>query len=46
MPTGIQPSLCDTQDGTTAPQYNLGGQHVNRTYKGIVVVNGKKVIRP
>ena len=46
MPTAIQPSLCDTQDDTPAPQYNLGGQRVNRTYKGIVVVNGKKVVRP
>ena len=46
FPTAIRPSLTDTQGDDAAPQYNLGGQRVGRSYKGITIVNGKKVIRP
>ena len=28
-----------------APAYNLAGQRVNATYKGVVIVNGKKIVR-
>lgn len=28
-----------------APMYNLAGQRVGRDYKGIVIVNGKKIVR-
>jgi hypothetical protein len=28
-----------------APMYNLAGQKVSKSYKGIVIVNGKKVVR-
>ena len=28
-----------------APMYNLAGQRVNKSYKGVVIVNGKKVVR-
>ena len=30
---------------TPSPSYNLQGQHVNDTYKGIVVIQSKKIIR-
>ncbi len=30
---------------TDAPMFNLSGQRVSESYKGIVIVNGKKVIR-
>jgi hypothetical protein len=28
-----------------APMYNLVGQRVNKSHKGVVIVNGKKVVR-
>lgn len=28
-----------------APAYNLGGQRVGKNYKGVVIVNGRKVLR-
>ena len=28
-----------------APMYNLAGQRVTKSYKGVVIVNGKKVVR-
>ena len=28
-----------------APMYNLAGQRVNKSYKGIVIVNGKKILK-
>jgi len=28
-----------------APMFNLAGQRVNKSYKGVVIVNGKKVVR-
>ena len=34
----------DNIDGI-APMYNLAGQRVNKSYKGVVIVNGKKVVR-
>ena len=30
-------------DGTPAKRYNLRGQRVDESYKGIVIINGKKV---
>lgn len=43
--TGI--SNVDVNDNidANAPMYNLAGQKVSKSYKGIVVVNGKKVVR-
>ena len=29
---------------TNAPMYNLAGQRVNKNYKGVVIVNGKKML--
>ncbi len=41
VPTNIRTAETDI-DGN-APRYNLGGQRVSRDYKGVVIVNGKKV---
>jgi hypothetical protein len=30
---------------TDAPMYNMSGQRVSESYKGIVIVNGRKVVR-
>ena len=35
----------DTQSTTDQPMYNLSGQRVGKDYKGIVIHNGKKVVR-
>ena len=35
----------NSQIDANAPMYNLAGQKVNKSYKGIVIVNGKKVVR-
>ena len=37
--------LVDTANEVAAPVYNLQGQRVSNGYKGVVIVNGKKVIR-
>lgn len=43
--TGISLPLADsTDDDATAPRYNLAGQRVGNGYKGIVIVNGKKMV--
>lgn len=34
----------DVKTATNAPRYNLAGQRVNNSYKGIVVENGKKFV--
>ena len=41
--TGINKVETDTEDAN-APVYNLSGQRVNDSYKGIVIKNGKKYI--
>ena len=41
--TGINNVETDTEDAN-APVYNLSGQRVNDSYKGIVIKNGKKYI--
>ena len=41
VPTNIRTAETDIDDN--APRYNLGGQRVSRDYKGVVIVNGKKV---
>ena len=39
-------SIKDAKASTTAATYyNLAGQKVDKDYKGIVIVNGKKVVR-
>ena len=42
-PTDIRTAETDMDDD--APRYNLSGQRVGRDYKGVVIVNGKKVIK-
>ena len=42
-PTGI--SNITTSEADNAPAYNLAGQKVNAAYKGIVIKNGKKMIK-
>jgi Endoglucanase len=46
-PTGISNAVTDNGETTMdhAPAYNLAGQRVDKNYKGIVIVNGKKFIR-
>ena len=45
--TGINglDNLTNSQLDNNAPMYNLAGQKVGKSYKGIVIVNGKKVVR-
>jgi hypothetical protein len=40
--TGINSIEANAQD---APAYNLAGQKVNKGFKGLVIVNGKKVVK-
>jgi hypothetical protein len=42
-PTSIRTAEADMDDD--APRYNLSGQRVGRDYKGVVIVNGKKVVK-
>ena len=41
--TGISNAITTTD--TDAPAYNLAGQRVDKSYKGVVIVNGKKILR-
>ena len=34
----------DNSNDDTRPMYNLSGQRVDKTYKGVVIQNGKKFI--
>lgn len=44
--TGIDAvSTSEPAANASAPAYNLAGQRVGKSYKGVVIVNGKKVIR-
>lgn len=45
--TGISNLNVNNNDNNdvNAPMYNLAGQKVSKNYKGIVIVNGKKVVR-
>ncbi|MBR4388141.1 MAG: hypothetical protein IKT00_03055, partial [Prevotella sp.] len=42
--TGITTIAADGID-SAAPMYNLAGQRVNGSYRGVVIQNGKKVIK-
>ena len=44
--TGIANLNVDVNDNfdDNAPMYNLAGQRVNKSYKGVVIVNGKKML--
>ena len=41
-PTGIQAITAVNSDNPNAPIYNLAGQQVTKSYKGVVIQNGKK----
>lgn len=43
--TGIETPVVIDAEGENAPTYNLSGQRVSKSYKGIVIKNGKKIIR-
>ncbi len=42
--TGINKVNADVNDEGNLPTYNLNGQRVDSSYKGVVIKNGKKVI--
>lgn len=42
--TGIQNATIAAED-SNAPAYNLSGQRVDNAYKGVVIVNGKKILK-
>ena len=42
--TGINGIMVEDADDADAPMYNLSGQRVDKSYKGIVIKNGKKVV--
>ena len=42
-PDGIQESIADTQEPSAV--YNLWGQKITDSYKGVVISNGKKTVR-
>jgi hypothetical protein len=43
-PTGID-SAPTNPDDEDAPRYNSSGQRVGKDYKGIVIINGRKVLK-
>lgn len=43
--SGIQSIINDTNSHAVHPVYNLSGQRVSSSYKGIVIINGKKIRR-
>lgn len=42
--TGIANVDVNANIDANAPMYNLAGQRVNKSYKGVVIVNGKKML--
>lgn len=44
VPTGISSVVAAPALDANAPVYNLAGQRVNKSYKGVVVQNGRKFI--
>jgi hypothetical protein len=42
--TNINKITADKAIDANAPMYNLAGQEVTKSYKGIVIKNGKKVV--
>jgi hypothetical protein len=43
VPTAIPTMKADVDDD--APRYNMSGQRVGHNYKGIVIVNGRKMVK-
>lgn len=44
-PTGISVINAETKSAADAPVYNLSGQRVDENYRGVVIKNGKKMIK-
>ena len=44
-PTGIKTIRSKADEGNEEKAYNLSGQRVSETYKGIVIKNGIKVVK-
>ena len=45
VPTSISGTVVTPTENTNAPVYNLAGQQVNASYKGVVIKNGKKYVQ-
>ena len=43
--TGISNAVVASKVNANAPIYNLAGQKVNKSYKGVVIQNGKKFVQ-
>ena len=43
--TGISVINAETENAADAPVYNLSGQRVDENYRGVVIKNGKKMIK-
>lgn len=43
--TGISSTVVASKVNANAPIYNLAGQKVNKSYKGVVIQNGKKFVQ-
>lgn len=43
--TNISSAVVASKANTNAPIYNLAGQKVNKSYKGVVIQNGKKFVQ-
>ncbi len=43
--TSIKTTNAITKEATDTQGYNLDGQRVGKNYKGVMILNGKKVIR-
>ena len=43
--TNISSAVVASKANTNAPVYNLAGQKVNKSYKGVVIQNGKKFVQ-
>lgn len=43
--TGISSAVVASKVNANAPIYNLAGQKVNKSYKGVVIQNGKKFVQ-
>lgn len=45
VPTSISGTVVAPKENTNASIYNLAGQKVNKSYKGVVIQNGKKFVQ-
>lgn len=43
--TGINDMHVNGNGNTDAPRYNLSGQRVDDSYRGVIISNGKKMVK-